>query len=355
MISSAAPDISEREIDAVTEALSSGTLSTGEIVEQFEREFASFVGVEASGAVCSGSVALELVFEVSDLEPGDGVVVSPRNCAAVLYSILRQDLVPVFADIEPDGHNIDPDAVRETVSGSDQRIGAILATHLHGTPCDVRRLQSVAREFDLVLIEDFCQSPGATVEANPVGSFGSFAVCSFGATKNLTTAEGGIVVSDDTEKIERIRRLRSSRHGEADEPLRSVRMSDIEAAMGREQLRRYDEMVDRRNRIADIYREHLEGHVTLPKRPPFASNVFSSYPILVDDPRALQSHLSTRDIESNTYDSLLSEYDCLEESEYGEYPNAERVVSEAIVLPIHSCLDVSDAHTVVDAVKDYCA
>lgn len=355
MISSAAPDISEREIRAVTDALSSGTLSTGEVVEQFEQEFAALIGREHGAAVCSGGVALELAFQISDLDSRAGVVVSPRNCAAVLYPILRQDLVPVFADVEPGGHNLDPDAVRDVVRSIDHDVGAVLATHLHGAACDIEGLVEVAAEHDLELIEDVCQSPGAEAATGSVGTYGSLAVCSFGATKNITTAEGGMIVGDDEAQIERLRRLRSSRHGEADEPLASVRMSDVEAAMGREQLRRYDELVERRRAVAAAYRPGLDEYVGLPEWPAPENNVYANYPVLVDDPDALLAHLDARGIECNTYDSLLYDYECLAEATWfgGPCERAERVQAETIVLPMHSELDPSDAETVVEAVADY--
>lgn len=355
MVSSADPDISEREIEAVGEVLRSGTLSTGEVVAEFESEFATLVGCEEGAAVCSGSVALELAFEVSDLEPGDGIIVSPRNCAAVLYSILRQDLVPVFVDVEPTGHNLDPAAVSEAIRTTEQHIGGVLATHLHGTPCQIGALTSITDDHDLTLIEDICQAPGATVGGAPIGSFGSLAVCSFGATKNITTGEGGIVTGDDTETVAEIRLRRSSRHGEAAIPLRSVRMSDIEAAMGRQQLKRYDEMVDRRRTVAELYRSELGDLVTVPEPREGVMSVYASYPVLVDDSEGLRSHLADRRIESNTYDSLLHEYDCLAGQEWVKtpVPNAKDVRDRTVVLPVHSQMDRKDAETVVRVVREF--
>jgi dTDP-4-amino-4,6-dideoxygalactose transaminase len=356
MISSANPDISEREIEAVSEALRSGTLSTGEVVSKFESESATLIGCNDGAAVCSGGVALELAFAVSDIEPGDGVIVSPRNCAAVLYPILRQDLVPVFADIEPQGHNIDPQSVSEVVRGTNQSIGAVLATHLHGNPCRIRELMSITDENDLTLIEDICQAPGATVGGDPIGSFGSLAVCSFGATKNITTAEGGMVVSNDERRIAEIRHRRSSRHGAAVRPLRSVRMSDVEAAMGRAQLQRYDMIVAQRRSIAETYQSQLADVVGLPRPPEGSTSVRSNYPVLVDRPDHLRSHLAEEGIESNTYDALLHEYDCLSDRAWtaGDLSNAKEIRDQTVVLPLHSKLTHENATAVIDAVREFC-
>jgi dTDP-4-amino-4,6-dideoxygalactose transaminase len=353
MIHTADPDLSGAEVEAVTEAMREGTLSTGELVSEFEDQFASYVGREHGAAVCSGSVALEFALEALDLSSNAGVIISPRNCASVLYSVLNTGLVPVYADVKANGVNIGTEGVERALKRSDCHVEAILATHLHGTTSDVDGLVHLAEKHDLELVEDICQCPGAMYRGEPAGSFGSVAVCSFGATKNLTTAEGGMVVCDDLDLIERIRLRRSSRHGEASEPLSSVRMNDLEAAIGIEQLNRYGDIVGQRQKIAKLYDNNLPDTVTTPQYEPDASHVYLNYPLFVDDPTGLSRHLQEHDIQTAQFDKLLSEYDCSLTSGSRRYPNAQRIIDEGLVLPIHSNLSESDAIFVAESVMSY--
>lgn len=353
MINTADPDISTAEVKAVTEAMREGTLSTGDLVSEFEDKFALYIGREHGAAVCSGSVALEFALDTLDFSSGAGVVVSPRNCASVLYSILNTGLVPVYADVKADGVNIGTEGVEQALKRTDCNVEAILATHLHGTTSAIDELVDLAEKHDLELIEDISQCPGAKYRGEPAGSFGSVAVCSFGATKNLTTAEGGIVVSDDRDLIEKIRLRRSSRHGEASEPLSSVRMNDLEAAIGIEQLDRYSDMVERRRKVAEIYDDNLPDAVTTPQYEPDASHVYLNYPTFVDDPIELSAHLQECGVRTAQFDKLLSEYDCSPITGSGCFPNAQRIVDEAVVLPIHSNLSKSDAIFVAESVTSF--
>jgi len=353
VIQTADPDISDAAINRVREVLKEGTLSTGEIVSEFEDHFSSFVGLDYGAAVCSGGTALELAFESTELSAGDEVVVSPRNCASVLYSMLNQDLNPVFADVDPHGMNLDTESVESVLNNNNCSVEALLVTHLHGSACNIERLTEIAERHDLTLIEDISQSPGVTYRGQKLGTFGSMAVCSFGATKNISTGEGGMIVSDDEELIEHLHLKRSSRHGEASVPLRSVRMSDIEAAIGIEQLNRYDELVTARRRVAKAYDDTLKDTISVPEWSDVATHVYLNYPIFVENPNKLSKFLLEKGIETATYDTLLSDYECLPEKVERNFPHAREVVNRAVALPVHSKLSVGNACEVTEAVNSF--
>jgi dTDP-4-amino-4,6-dideoxygalactose transaminase len=352
MVSLASPTTGQEEIEVVSSLLSNGELSVGNVVEEFEDRFCGFTGTEDAAAVCSGSVGLELALEVSDLDGGDKVVVSPFNCAAVLYSLVRQNLRPIFCDIREDSYNIDPDFVEDELKQQDA--DGILLTPLYGQPCEMDTLIDIARENDLTVVNDFCQSPGAEYDGNDIATYGDIGVCSFGATKNITTAEGGMVVSDNSECIEDIRTLRSNTNGDSQTPLRSVRMNDIEAAIGIQQLKKYNDMLADRRKVAEHYLSELTSEVVLPETLPNRTNVYHGFPIRTRDNVALREHLSENGIESSVvYEKALYDYALSPPTDASRFPNTERVTDEVLLLPIHPNLTEDDITKVVAEVNAY--
>lgn len=352
MISLGSPRTGEEEIEAVSTLLSSGELSVGNTVAEFEEKFSEFAGTADAVAVSSGSVALELAIEVSDLEAGDKVLVSPFNCAAVLYSLVRQDLQPVFCDIRKDSYNIDPDRVEDELDRQDS--DGLLLTPLYGQPCEMDRLTQIAVDNELTIINDFCQSPGASYDGKDVATYGQIGVCSFGATKNITTAEGGMVVSDNTEYTERIRRLRSNTNGDFGTPLRSVRMNDLEAAIGIEQLKKYDEILANKRKTAQYYRAELTSSVVLPAVLPNRTHVYHGFPVRTTENTSLMESLSRKDIQTAVvYGKPLYDYSVAPPVDTSRFPNTEQVSDEVLLLPIHPNLTEEDMLKVVSGLNSY--
>lgn len=349
------PAVGEAEIAAVSEAIRAGTLSTGDIVDDFEMECADLAGRAHAAAVASGSIALELAIHTSDLTPGAGILVSPFNCAAVLYSVLREGCTPVFADIDPETYNLAPGTAEAAADAADQPVEAIVAAHLYGQPCEMDALERLAEQRGLTLIEDYAQAVGAEYRGSPAGSFGDVGVASFGATKNLTTAEGGVVVSDTAQRIDRVRSIRSNTNPPIEgETLRSVRMNDLEAAIGREQISKYDDIIARKRAISTIYDERLSDVVKTPVYRDHATHVFHGYPIRTPQRDALLNFLAGRDIESAAvYDTPLYEYPQVEapNDPTTAYPHTQQAVGEVLLLPIHGSLSREDANAVADGVE----
>lgn len=349
MIHLGAPAVDETGIDHVVELLKDGLLSTGEVVAEFETRFSSFVDRRYGVAVASGSVALELALEASFNE-GDRIALSPYNCGSMLYSVLRSDLCPVFVDADPETAGLDPDALAEAAP-----LDGVVSSHLFGHPARIDEIKRVCERFGATLVDDFAQAPGATAHGGPVGSVGSVGVCSFGATKNLTTAEGGIVVTDDTAVADYVRDQRTNTH-DVTPPPRSVRMNDLEAAVGLSQLDSYNETIDRKETVATIYRERLSAlPVDLLPVLPWATDVYHAFPVLTPAADQLADHLNEREIgTSRLYETPLHEYDAAP-STNNEYPIAERFANEVVLLPIHGQVTDSQARTVADVVTDFYA
>mgnify|MGYP006271923141 CR=1 FL=1 len=350
MIPLGAPEVSETGIDHVVKLLEGGLLSTGEVVAEFEERFCSFVGRDHGVAVASGSVALELALEAT-FEEGDRIALSPYNCGSMLYAILRADLNPVFVDAEPETAALDP----ESLTRIGKPLDGVVSSHLFGHPARIRDIVEVCDRLGATLIDDFAQAPGATVDGDPAGSLGAVGVCSFGATKNVTTAEGGMIVTDDSTIAKYVSEQRTNTD-DVTPPPRSVRMNDIEAAIGLSQLEAYDKTITRKRAVATIYREELSDlPVGLLSVQPWATDVYHAFPVLAPDADRLAAHLDKRDIgTSRLYETPLHEYDAVPPTDNG-YPVAERLADEVVLLPIHGQVTDSQARTVADAVAGFYA
>lgn len=350
MIPLGSPSISESAIEEIGDLLARGILSTGEVVCEFEDAFSSSVSRTHGVGVVSGSVALELALEAT-FNAGDVIAVSPYNCGSVLYSVLRAGLKPLFVDVEPETAAISPE-VLDTV---DEEIDGVLLTHLFGRPAAVAEVLEVARHRDTPVVEDFAQAPGATIGDEPIGSFGRVSVCSFGATKNLTTAEGGMVVTDDEALADYVAEQRTNTD-DVTPPPRSVRLNDIEAALGLSQLATYEERLERKRSVAAVYHDELTDlSIDLLPRPAEATCVYHAFPVMHHDADALAAHLRRENVGTNRlYDELLYEYEAAPSTSQ-RCPVAEQFADEVVLLPIHGEMTDTDARTVASTVRSFCA
>lgn len=193
MIGIAKPDIGEEEIEAVVDVMKSGMIASGPQVVEFEKEFASYIGTKHAIAANSGTAALHAALLANGIGKDDEVITTPFTFIATGNSILFTGAKPVFADIEPETFNLDPELMEEKIT---DKTKAILPVHLYGNPAGMKRIMEIADEHDLVVIEDACQAHGAEYNKKKVGSFGCGAF-SFYPTKNMTTGEGGMVTTND--------------------------------------------------------------------------------------------------------------------------------------------------------------
>src|SRR5215813_8575606 len=268
MISIARPMIGPEEEAAVLAVLRSGQLAAGEQVELFERRFAEVCQVREAVAVANGTAALHLALLAHGIGPGDEVITSPLSFAATGNTILLVGAKPVFVDIEPDTYNIAPELVEAAIT---PRTKAIMPEHLYGNPADMRRLSAIAEAHGLVIIEDACQAHGATIDGCPMGSFGT-GCFSFYATKNITTGEGGMVTTNDQRLAERMRVLclhgiskdawnryseKGSWYYEVLEPGFKYNLSDVQSAIGLEQLKKIERLHALRSAYAGVYTRRL--------------------------------------------------------------------------------------------------
>jgi perosamine synthetase len=256
------PYLDEREEQLVLEVLRSGRLSLGPTIDAFEEAIAARVGAPYAAAVSSGTSGLHLLCIAAGISDGDEVITSPYSFAASANCFIYEGGVPVFADIDARTLNLDPAAVEAAVT---PRTKAIVAVDIYGYPCELDELRAIASRHGLVLIQDACEALGAVYRGAPVGSHGPSAVFAFYPNKQLTTGEGGVVVTHSEEEWRLLRSLRNQGRGDAGGWLEHVRLgynyrlSDVAAALGLAQAEKLDEILALRRTVAARYDELLRG------------------------------------------------------------------------------------------------
>jgi perosamine synthetase len=360
MIPIARPLISEEEKQAVLAVLESGQLAQGEKVAEFEQEFAAFCGARYAVATSSGTTALHTALLAHGIGPGDEVITTPFTFIASANSILFTGAKPVFVDIEPETFNIDPNWVEEAVRERRNKGGrpkAILPVHLFGHPCDIEAIIEIAHRYDLIVIEDACQAHGALVDGKKVGTFAT-GCFSFYPTKNITTGEGGIILTDSEDVAERARMIRD--HGMRKRYHHEIlgfnfRMTDIQAAIGLAQLKKLSQWTEQRIKNASYLTEHLNHSpfIAIPIVRKGCIHVFHQYTIRIrgDRDRAVKL-LKARGIGVGIYYPLpVHQQPLYQNLGYNDsLPEAERASREVLSLPVHPALSSEHLEMIVKAV-----
>ncbi len=283
----ALPNIGDEEKRAVMDVLSSGQLAMGPRVKEFEKRFAEYVGVNEAVAVSSGTAALHTALIAAGVKKGSKVMVPAYSFFATVSTVLTVGAEPVFVDIDPETYCIAP--------GSLEGVDAVIPVHLYGQPADMDLINSMAAEYGVTVIEDACQAHGAEYNGKKTGALGDVGCFSFYATKNMVTGEGGMLTTDDTELAEKARLLRAHGRNERGQHTlvgHNFLMTDIEAAIGIEQLKKLDAMNDIRRYnagVLDTELAELENTVKLPARIQGYKHVYHQYALRV--PRDIRDRI----------------------------------------------------------------
>lgn len=358
MIHMAKPQIGAEEKQAVMEVLDSGIIAQGPRVKVFEEGFAQMCGVKHAVATSSGTTALHVALLAHGIGEGDEVITSAFTFIASANSILYAGAKPVFVDIDPRTFNLDVNQIEAAIT---PRTKAILPVHLYGLACDMDPLMHLAEKHGLIVIEDACQSHGATYKGKKVGSFGT-GTFSLYPTKNITSGEGGMITTNDPAIDEKSRVIRQ--HGMRvryyhDELGFNFRMTDIHAAIGLAQLQKLEQFNARRQANARFLSENLKGVVT-PHVPEEYTHVFHQYTIRVPDGKrdALRAHLQAKGVGSEVYYPVPIHKQNFYVKELGysqSLPETEKAAMEVLSLPVHAGLTPSDLEVIVSAVNEFMA
>ncbi|MDM7912338.1 MAG: DegT/DnrJ/EryC1/StrS family aminotransferase [Methanotrichaceae archaeon] len=357
----AKPIIGNEEIKAVEDVLASGMLTQGESVKRFEEEFSKYLGVKNSIAVSNGTVALDLALKALDLKAGDEVISPAFTFIATANSILYQGLQPVFADVDPRTFNIDPESLNEKIT---PKTKAVVGVHLYGHPFDLKAVQQICEDKDLILIEDCAQAHGAEFDGKKVGSFG-LGCFSFYPTKNMTTGEGGMITTNDDSIAARLRLLRN--HGDTGKYNHvmlgyNYRMMNLQAAIGLVQLGRLEEFTSKRIGNAEFLNRNIgiKG-ITTPHKAANVRHVYHQYVIRVEDDfpasrEKLMDFLQENGIASAVhYPKPIYDQPLYREMErdWPRCPAAEDVSQRVLSLPVHPSLKLEDLEYIAATLNSF--
>ena len=378
------PDLGDPEREAVLAVLRTPRLSMGPELEAFERALAAAAGARFAVGVSSGTSGLHLAVRATGIQDGDWVITSPFSFVASANAILYERALPVFVDVDPVTGNIDPGQAVEAAADlvqkgsaaqrwlprrgvSDRgRLRALLAVDVFGQPADYDRLRRVTEDHALVLIEDACEALGSTYHDRPVGRLGDIGVFGFYPNKQITTGEGGAVVTDDPAWAELVRAMTNQGRAAGDTWLEhshlgfNYRLDELSAALGRVQLERLEELMAKRERVAGWYAERLAGvaGVETPHNVPSTTRrSWFVYVVRLDpsaDRREVANRLEGLGIPTRPYFSPIHLQKYMREGfgyAEGDYPVAEDLGRRSLALPFSSVMTEDQVDLVSRTVK----
>lgn len=369
------PDIGEAEIAEVVDSLRSGWIGKGPKTTQFEEDFGRYVGSRFAIGVNSCTAALHVSLIAAGVGAGDEVITTAMTFCATVNAIIHSGATPILVDCRSQDQCIDPDLIEEKIT---PRTKAIIPVHYGGNICDMDRIMAIAREHNLIVIEDCAHAIETTYKGKHAGTFGNFGCFSFYVTKNLSTAEGGMIVTDDSEMVERLRVI--SLHGMSMDAWKRFtdngykhynvveagfkhNMFDLQAAIGIHQLKSLEKKWERRALLWKKYHEMLTGlSIGLPSTP--MANVRHAYhlfPLMLEEKHSSVSRddflkkMHERGIGTGVHYQSLAVHPFYQ-SEFGwrpeDYPNALRFGITTASIPFSTALNDEEVERVLANTKD---
>ena len=356
----AEPNIEEEDAKAVYKAVKEECLSgSGPYNKQFEKNFAEYIGTKYAIAVNSGTAALHLSLEVLGIRDGDEVITTPFTFAATSNVIIMQNAKPIFVDIEPETFNLDPLKIESALSSKTK---AIMPIHYAGQPCEMDAINDIAKKHSLYVIEDAAPAVGATYKGKKAGTLSDIAGFSFFPDKNITTGEGGMIVTNNSEfaqKCQILKKNGASKRYYNTSIGWNFKMSDINAALGISQLKRIESIIERKNSCAKFYDELLSTipEITVPTVREYNRATYMLYSILVKDNKLrekIRIGLEKQGIETRiNFPSMHLQPAYVEKfgDAKGKFPVSEDMSDRILGLPIYLNMPQSEQELVVNTIK----
>ena len=355
MIPIAKPSLNEAEINTVINVLRSGMIAEGVYVKEFEEAFADYIGVKYAVAVNSGTSALHAALLSHDIGIGDEVITTSFSFIATANSILFTGAKPVFADIEYDTFNIDPNDIINKIT---PKTKALMPVHLYGHSADMKVIMEIAQDYNLIVIEDACQAHGATCCGKKVGSFGT-GIFSFYPTKNMTTGEGGMITTNDDNVVEYAKMVRS--HGSKQRYVHEIigynmRMTNISAAIGLIQLEKLDNFIQIRQKNAKILSDNLQNidNITIPTIRNEYTHVFHQYTLRVKKRDKFSEILKANGIDTGIYYPIpIHRQPIYKKLGYDDnLLECETAAQEVLSIPIHPAISKNELITIINCINN---
>ena len=360
------PDITQAEIDAVCGVLNSSILSLGPKLGEFENAFAGYIGRKRAVAVNSGTSGLFLCAKALDIGPGDEVITTPFTFIASATSIMMAGATPVFVDIDPVSLNIDPAKIEEKIT---ENTKAILPVIVFGNPAGLDEVCKIAARHNLPVIEDSCEGLGSTLAGKKVGSFGTMSVFGFYPNKQMTTGEGGMILTDDDNLADACVSLRNQGRSQmggwlAHERLGyNFRLSDINCALGIVQLSRLADFIVKRRHVAEMYQQLLDDDdkLIIPQQPTDCRMAWFVFVVRLAEKYTLAQRnkiiktMHDRGIQvSNYFPPAYLQPFMTQKFGYkeGDFPITDSVCKSTIALPFHNNLTHNEVEIVCTELKN---
>jgi dTDP-4-amino-4,6-dideoxygalactose transaminase len=363
------PDLGPLDRELLLDAFDSGWAAPlGPHVDAFERELAAIAGVPSAVALSSGTAGLHLALLALGVGPGDEVLTSTLTFAATANAIAYVGATPVFIDADAATWTIDPDLLDEEIISrirAGRRPAAVLAVDLYGQCCDYDRIAAICRQHEVPLVEDAAEALGASYRGTPAGSFGECAVFSFNGNKIITTSGGGMLVSHNRGLVERVRHLatqarNAAPHYQHSEIGFNYRLSNLLAAIGRGQLSRLADKIERRRAIGRVYRTMLEdrpGIAFLPEAEYGCSNAWLT--CITVDPgesgttrEAIRLRLEARNIESRPVWKPMHLQPVFRECRVRGGAVANRLFEDGLCLPSGTAMTAAEQALVIETIEE---
>lgn len=357
--------IDEKDIKSVVETLKEDYLTTGPKVKEFEDKICKYVNARYGIAVNSATSALDIAVQSLALPEGSEIITTAFTFAATSNSILYNNCKPVFADVLRDTYTIDPEEVKKKIN---EKTKAIICVDYAGHPCELDELKQIAREHNLILIEDASHSLGAEYKNQKIGSIADITIFSFHPVKPITTGEGGMIVTNNEKLAEKIKMLRS--HGIDKSPEqrdtweydmkelgRNYRITDFQCALGISQLEKLNEFINKRNELANKYTELLKNteiEVSIVKE--YVKSGRHLFTILLKDEKErkkIYDKLRERGIGVNVHYIPIYKFTYYKKLGYNEkLKNTEEIYSRILSIPLHVNLTENDIEKIVNVIKE---
>jgi perosamine synthetase len=358
------PDINENDIKAVVDVLKTPNLSLGPKIPEFENKLAKYIGRKYGIAVNSGTSGLYLCLKALGIGAGDEVITTPFTFIATTNAIMMVDAIPVFVDIDPVTLNIDAKKIEAKIT---KKTKAIMPVVVFGNPAGMDAVWEIGKKHNLPVIEDSCEGLGAEIKGKKVGNFSTMSNFAFYPNKQMTTGEGGIILTDDENLADICQSLRNQGRGKgggwlAHERLGyNFRMSDINAALGVSQLDRIEEFVAKRDKVARTYQELLkdENRVIVPKAPADCRMSWFVFVLRLKEPYAAKrndilSAMLAEGIQVSNYFPPVTLQPFIAKKygfKDGDFPITDGICKSTIAVPFHNNLTKDEAVLVVKALK----
>jgi len=364
--------IEDDDIEAVVKILKSDFLTTGPAILEFEEAVAHYVGAKYAVSFSNGTAALHGACFAAGIQEGDEVITTPMTFAASANCVLYQGGTPVFADIDDSTYNIDPKKIEEKITSKTK---AIIPVHFTGQPAELDEIHRLAQEHNLVVIEDAAHALGASYKKKRIGGLSDMTMFSFHPVKHVTSGEGGVITTNDDVYYQKLLQFRShgiikdqqlmtESHGPWYYEMQSLgfnyRMTDIQAALGANQLKKIDHFLSRRKHYVSLYNEAFESRdeIRIPAQHPDGDSSWHLYIIRLQTEKmkvsrkVIYEELMKENIGVNVHYIPVHKMPYYQQLGYGKetYPVAEKLYEEILTLPLFPKMSVDDINDVITAV-----